>query len=177
MSRYIFLGLIGANMTLTLARVYDLNVGILLNTIGVLLIANFGVKLYTKFNLKELLKKFLSKLKMKFGRKPSTPQNRATNFNLTTARIREDLNMSNGQHSVDRHRYHMISHDNDQTYSSARESVNREGSANSVSSRRSTHAFRQCSATTLKGTQCTFSSYNASGLCAVHSRTSSDRER
>ncbi|KAL5280294.1 hypothetical protein ACFFRR_004336 [Megaselia abdita] len=186
-SRYLFLGLIGVNATLTLTKVYNLNVGILMKTIAVLLIGNLGTIIYKKYNLEKIWKTYYAKLKQFFLKKPNTP-NRDSNFQVgsgssrpTSVNRREDLNLSNGHTSVDRHRFHLISHAANDSLNLARmrrSSDEREGSvASTVSSRRSSGGFQQCSATTLKGSQCSMTSHNASGLCTVHSRASRDRER
>lgn len=183
--RYLFLGIIGINLILILTQVYDLNVGILLKSIGVILVGNLATKIYTKFNMKSFFERYILKLKAKFGEKQSTHEasSRSPNYDFGSTRLpstnkREDLNLSNGNHSEYTHRYHIISHSNNNTSPTIRESASREGSVNSASSRRSYHPnFPQCSATTMKGSQCTLTAYNSSGLCSIHSRGSRDRER
>lgn len=184
-SRYVFLGFIGANVSLTLSNIYNLSVGALFKTIGVLLIANIATKMYTKYNLSQFSNKYITKLKMMLSKRQSTPRvNNTTHIRPTSVTRREDLNLSNGQSngqaSVDRRRYHMMSHDHG-TYSlpTRRETVTREGSAaSSVSSRRSVHDFQQCTAMTIKGTQCLNAlAYNSTEFCNLHSRLSRDRER
>lgn len=178
LSRYLFLGVIAANLMFTLSKIYELNVGTLMKTIGVLLIGNVAVKIYTKYNLNEFFKKYMSKLNKKSVDHPiGTIHNMSEIFNKTYSR--ENLNISNEQNTVDRHKYHILSHNHDQNVSwpTRRVSVNREASTSSVSSRRSVNRHNQCSATTLKGTQCSLSAYDTTGFCNLHNKGSRDRDR
>lgn len=185
LSRYLFLGVIGANLILTLGRFYELDVGMLLKTVGVLLLGNVSVKLYTKYKLNAFFKRHISKLKTK---QPVENSSDSSSFNVSStssdkcipSHRRENLNIATEQSTADRHRYHMLSHSHDHNHTNStnfpvrRESVVRE---NSVSSRRSVHEYPQCAAFTLKGSQCTLTAYNPTGRCNMHNRVSRDRER
>lgn len=181
LSRYLFLGVLGLNFGLTLGEVYELNMELLIKTLGVLLLGNLIVKYIKKY--KDQFIKLSSQMKAKFSKHNSTmPRSSQVETNTIFeseytrhTNRRQDLNLSNG-HQAPEIGYYSTPLLQDHQMPTMRSSVTREGSSHSTSSRRS-QEFNKCSAITLKGTRCHLNAYDSSGLCTIHGRASRDRLR